>query len=369
MEYNKKYIPFILFGIIILYAIYVGFRMPNLWSINYYLPSFFDSFYRRALPGTILSLFGDLKFNYYTIASIQFLVLTSLLVWIYYFFQKNILLMLLIGLYLISPAGGYLFHEVGYIDQLLYLILFISIAMFKKHKIISILLFSSSMWIHELTLFVTLPIYFTYLYIETKDIKKSILYILPSIFFFLLIYLFFQTVSVDNISLFKNEISNVANYKLRSDFYTVFTNELTGARNKLYYNIGSLNQLFLLAMVSALTAFIVYEINKRHTLLSIFIFIVGMSPLALGIFGWDISRWYFLSLSSLTVILIVVMVHYKVTLTEILFNQKTFILYIIFYSLLISNMYLGYFDGYKPRLFNKSSVMEIKNEFLKIPNR
>ncbi len=369
MEYTKKYIPFTLFGIIIIYAIYIGFRMPNLWSINYYLPGFFDGFYRRALPGTILSLLGDLKFNYYTIASIQFLVLISLLVWIYYFFQKNILLMLMIGLYLISPAGGYLFHEVGYIDQLLYLILFVSIAIFKQHKILSILLFSSSMWIHELTLFVTLPIYFTYLYIETKDLKKAILYVLPSIFFFLLIYIFFQTVPLDNISLFKNEISNVANYKLRSDFYKIFTNELTGSRNQLYYNIGSLNQIFLLFIVSGLMSSIVYKISKKHILLSMLVFIVGMSPLILGIFGWDIYRWYFLSLSSLTVIFVVVLVHYGTTFAEILFDPKTFILYIVFYALLISNMYLGYFDGYKPRSFNKSSVIEIKNEFLKIPNR
>ena len=338
--------------------------MPSPWSMNYYLPSFFDGFYRRALPGTILSFLGDLRFNYYTIALIQFSILISLLVWIYYIFQKNLLLMLIISLYLISPAGGYLFHEIGYIEQLLYLILFISIAIFRKHKIISIILISSSMFVHELALFATLPIYFTYLYIITKNLKQTILYILPSIFFFLLLYILFQTVPVDTVELFKEKISSIVNFRLRNDYYTIFTNELIGSRDKIYYNFDSFVQILFLGPVVGLTSLLVYKISKKQVLLSLLVFLVGVAPLLLGFFGWDVYRWFFLSLSSLTVIFIIILLHYKVVFAKIVSMQKIAILYIIFYALLISNMHLVYLDKYmyKARKLNKDSVIEIKRE-------
>ena len=55
-----------------------GFRMPNLWSINYFLPSMFEGFYRRSLLGTLLFPLGEWRFNYYTIASIQFAIFIGL---------------------------------------------------------------------------------------------------------------------------------------------------------------------------------------------------------------------------------------------------------------------------------------------------
>ncbi len=365
MSIKSSFGIFILFLVIILYAFIEGFRMPSLWSINYYLPSFFDGFYRRALPGTILSFLGDLKFNYYTIATIQFSVLISLLLWIYYIFQKNLLLMLIISLYLVSPAGGYLFNEVGYIEQLLYLILFISITLFKKHKIISIILFSSSMFIHELALFATLPIYFTYVYITTKNLKQTILYIIPSILFFLIIFIFFQVVPIDTVELFKEKVSNASSYPLRNAYYTVFTSEITGSRNKIYYTLDSLNQIFLLCSLAATTSILVYKISKKQILIAILFFLTAVAPLLLGFFGWDVYRWYFLSLSSLTTVLIIILLHYQVVFTEMVSIQRISVLFIIIYSLLISNMYLVYFDihEYKPRPFNKESVNEVMHEY------
>jgi hypothetical protein len=55
-----------------------GFRMPSLWSINYFLPSMFEGFYRRSLLGTLLFPLGELRFNYYTIASIQITIFIGL---------------------------------------------------------------------------------------------------------------------------------------------------------------------------------------------------------------------------------------------------------------------------------------------------
>lgn len=367
MKYNKIHAYyFLIFSIIISYAFVRGFRMPGLWSINYYLPSFFDGFYRRGLAGTIIYFLGDCKFNYYSIVIIQFLVLFLLLSWVYYFFQKNILIMLIISLYLISPMGAYLFHEVGYIDQLIYLILFISIALFQRHKYISVILFASSMLIHELTLFVTLPIYFTYLYMTTNNLEESILCVLPSLVLFLIIYMFLQTVPTETIDLFKNKISDLSNYKVKDSFYEIFKNEFTGSRNKLYYSHSSLNQIFLLFFVSGTISAISYKMGERK-ILSLLIFLVGLSPLLLGIFGWDLDRWYFLSLSSSTIIFVLFVTAYRISFKELASIPATFVLYLIFYSLLISNTHLEYFNGYEPRIMSKSSLQEVRNEFFKIP--
>ncbi len=277
--------------------------------------------------------------------------------------------MLIISLYLVSPAGAYLFHEVGYADQLLYLILFISIATFKKHKIFSIVLFTSSMLIHELTLFVTLPVFFTYIYMSTENLKKSILCILPSLALFLIIYLFFQTVPVDTVKLFKDEILKLSNKPLIDNFYTVFTNTLTGSRNKIYYGLNSINQIVLLFFVTSMTSLIVYKLSKKQIILSLLVFSVGLLPLALGIFGWDVSRWFFLSLSSLTVIFTVALLHYKVTFSEIISIQSTAVSYFIFHILLISNMHLEYFDKDEPRPMNLNSIKEVRKRIFYNANK
>ena len=360
--------PYVLFGLIISYAFIAGFRMPNLWSINYYLPSFFDGFYRRALAGTVLSFLGDYKFNYYAIAIIQFSILSSLIIWIFFLFKNNFLLMTLISLYFISPFGAYLFHVVGYSDQLLYLILFISIVVYKKNKALSIIIFSLSILIHEIALFITVPIYFTYVYMKTEKLKTALMYLVPSLIIFVLIYLLFQIVPTETIELFKEQIMSHANYNMRADFYTIFTSTFTGSRAQVYYKFIHLNQVFLLLSMGVLSACLMYKLTKK-LIVSILIFLTGCAPLLLGILGWDIYRWFFLSFSSLNTIFILCIIHYKIDLKEFISKEKISFLYFIFYILLISTIYLEYFDGYKQREINRFSIVELKNEFLTIPTR
>ena len=55
----------------LLLALYVGLRLPNLWSLNYYIPGAFDGFWRRGLLGTVLYPLGALRFSYWFIAGLQ----------------------------------------------------------------------------------------------------------------------------------------------------------------------------------------------------------------------------------------------------------------------------------------------------------
>ncbi len=96
-------------------ALYVGFRLPNLWSANYYIPSVFDGFWRRSLLGTLLAPFGQLRFDYHFLAALQGLVLLALLaLLIVHAWRSDLCIKLLTILFLVGPAGGDPFHEVRY---------------------------------------------------------------------------------------------------------------------------------------------------------------------------------------------------------------------------------------------------------------
>ena len=66
-----------------------GFYMPSVWSTNYWLINFFDGFGKRALLGTLLYPFGDLRLHYHFLFSVQlaasaallYLVITRLATW------------------------------------------------------------------------------------------------------------------------------------------------------------------------------------------------------------------------------------------------------------------------------------------------
>lgn len=74
----KKALPF--FSIIALaYAFFSGINGADDWGMQYYRPSFFDGFYRRALIGTLLYPFGRLRFDDTFINVIKFTVTVLLL--------------------------------------------------------------------------------------------------------------------------------------------------------------------------------------------------------------------------------------------------------------------------------------------------
>src|SRR5262249_8126908 len=146
-------------------ALYVGFRLPNLWSANYYIPSVFDGFWRRSLLGTLLSPFGELRFDYHFLAALQGLVLLALLaLLIVHAWRSDLRIKLLTILFLVGPGGGYLFHEVGYVEQVLYLMLVAALAL--ENKWLSVGLMELALFVHEMAAFTVIPLYLASLVVE-----------------------------------------------------------------------------------------------------------------------------------------------------------------------------------------------------------
>ena len=119
--------------------------------------------------GNFLVPFGCLRFDYFFIVKIQFLILLSV-----------IILFVFIGMrapgvpdayhFLLSSSGGYLFHEVGYVDQALWIFAAAAIlALARDRLFIAALILSLSILAHEVAVFTTLPIVFAYVALQDKQ--------------------------------------------------------------------------------------------------------------------------------------------------------------------------------------------------------
>jgi len=284
-------------------ACYRGFKLPSLWSVNYYLPSFFDGFYRRGLAGTMLYVFGELRFNYYFIIAIQFTVTATLLCVIFrYVFRADVTLKIVTILYFLAPTGGYLFNEVGYIDQLLYLLLFVLLV--SPNKMLNAFLLVLSLFIHEEALFTIFPIYIAYLIINKTDIKYVLSTVAVVILSFVLLFVGFRTVPQENIDKLTQKISVTANYKVHPDYYTIFDHEFVNelATSGVYYYNEQLFFSYFLIFILALfiaSLFVQKEHDFYENALYFFsVLFACISPLLLGFAGFDSSRWLFMSFSS-----------------------------------------------------------------------
>lgn len=322
-------------------AFYTGFRMPGLWSINYYIPSWFDGFYRRSLLGTILFVFGDLRFNYHFIAAIQFAVLFALIAQVMTVTARSSsYFKVLMMLFILGPAGGYLFDDVGYADQVLYLILLYVLQ--SRNQWVNLMLIAGSLLVHEMAAFTIVPIYLTSLILVKRDHRTAIRHGIVALLVFAIIYLFFQKVGSADILKLMGEIKDKAAYPLRDDYFDVFRVEFTGERMAWYYR-GYVFDLAAALLISTATAAVWLEKGASaatNAMRFATAFLAVAAPLFLGVFGWDTDRWIFLSTCSGLIIF---------GLRGEAVSPVRFV-WVGFFSLLfVTHGHLAYFDGLSPR--------------------
>jgi hypothetical protein len=319
-----------------------GFRMPNLWSVNYFLPSMFEGFYRRSLLGTLLFPLGDWRFNYYTIASIQIAIFISLnIALVYQALKAQGPARWLWPLFLLSPAGGYFFHEIGYVDQVLYLILLLSISIQSSAR--ASVLMIGSLFIHEMALFTTLPVYFAWCVYQGKSIRSVIKVGGLALIVFGGIYFFLQTSSSVSIMQFLEQATRLSNYAVRADYYDVFRMSFVGGIYQVpYMSREIINHLLLIPlwlMAGWCFAQQGKDVSGKRQL-----FVIGLlasfAPILLGIFGWDYSRWLFLSMASSALCLFIARAH---------LSWKILLILALLLLALPTVGFLDYFDRFTPR--------------------
>ncbi len=288
----------LILGLVI--ALYVGFRVPSLWSVNYYIPSIFDGFWRRSLPGTLLYPVGDLRFDYHFVAALQALVLVALLVLlIMHAWRSGLRIKILTILFLVGPAGGYLFHEVGYVEQLLYLMLIAALAL--ENKWLSVVLMALALFVHEMAAFTVIPLYLASLVVGDRT-RIAIVHGLLLLAVFVVIYLFYQTVDPAYVERLMQVIKAHGGYTPRADYYAVFRSQLTGPAPKVYFAIAD---LYRLATAIGLAAAAAAAFLWKGPVPALCVLGACLMPLVMGFLGWDTSRFTFLSISASFFVLIV----------------------------------------------------------------
>ena len=151
----------------------MGFRWPGIYVMTNHLITSRDGFVPRTLVSTILELIvGDriykYQFWYFWILFISFLFIFYIItvtvrevIW-----KENILFLLIIASYVISPYPKYYIHEAGYFEQYGYLLLALLIEISLRGSIkktcVSASVFSFiAVLVSETNLFLILPCLFT----------------------------------------------------------------------------------------------------------------------------------------------------------------------------------------------------------------
>ncbi|WP_040508134.1 hypothetical protein [Leptospira wolffii] len=360
---ERKYVhTFSIVLIVIGYVIsfYRGFRLPNLWTMGYFVPSYFDGIYRRAFGGTFLYLFGELRFNYYFILGVQILIFLALnLLILKAIFKSSYQIRILFALFLLSPAGGYFFHEIGYIDQLLFLILGVAISLRNQYAAYSLIAISPLF--HEEALIIVFPCYYLSFFFRESQVVSKWKWIYPIAFASLLFIIIVSVRSKgDAIAEFTMKWALNANYPPRFDYIASVLATKTTAFAALHYTehqIGSLAITVFAGVIASFTAS-QHDFGKKQNLLFCVAILCASLPLSLGFIGWDTSRWIFLSLSASLLVFYLA----RKYLRGFLFYAS--VISIVLFSMQVR---LRYFDGFEPRKLNPTAIEAFfKNDFLRI---
>lgn len=168
----------IVLGLSVFVALYTGFRLPNAWSATLQAVSLTDGFHRRFVVGTLLRpLALATNYDYGLFATFSYLVLAALLTVIVVNALRTKLLeqRLLVVAFLLLPTGGFLFNEIGYFEQLLYLLLFVAVHLARRRKLVAATaLMAVTPCIHEIAILSVLPIYGVVL-LRTVSPKRAVI--------------------------------------------------------------------------------------------------------------------------------------------------------------------------------------------------
>lgn len=349
------------FGVAILFACYVGFRLPNLWSMTLYNVSFTDGVYRRSLFGTVLTPLWNLGGHQYIwFAVVAFVILAALLSVIVTFAIKSELRVTKVValVWLLAPTGAYFFHEVGYLDQAIYLLLFLSLWLWKRvPALVAVLPVAAAVCVHEIALFTIWPILLWWCISQgPKKFGRSALTVPLAIG---VIVFLSRPLSVDGLSSLQERLTTELSFAPRTDALALFGNNPAGSWSESTIFEGS-TALLPYAIAISLMWFCVFLLS-RFTSRTEWYFAIGallasLSPLLIIVSGWDFWRWAFLSLSNTAILLVFWFMKRREE------PSRSMIVAMFLPVVLLSTYSLRYFDDYHPRDLNiRDGIDEISS--------
>jgi hypothetical protein len=241
---------------------------------------------------------------------------------------------LIIG-WLLLPTGGYLFHEVGYLDQVLYLLLFAALwALHRNRPVSAAVLMVASVLTHEIALLTVVPVFGVVL-LRKLPFRQACAVLAPSAAAGLVV-LTVSPAEAGAVQRFQQVLAD-AGFPYREDALGLFNR--TQAQSWQLYSIADvLLYLLPILLLVVVAGFLVLHRPSAATLLPL---AAAVTPVLLAFGGWDEARWGFLLVTNFVLVLWLWQGRRELDLQR--FGALAAIL------LVLTHLPLPYFDGYRPR--------------------
>jgi len=285
-------------------ACYRGFRAPNLWSVNYWQVSWLDGFFRRGLLGTLLYPLGCTRFDPRFVWILQFAVLALALGGLLWLGRRGVAALLLV-LFLASDAGTFLFHEVGYPEQLLLLLTLACWALLQRGwTFASGLILALALLVHEMALFTVAPALLVFL-LRLPAQRRPALWraaLAPALALAGLLALS-APLPPALLERYAAQAAACGHPIVRLDFL-VYYEQTLGQNLQAYFHLSEFAGV-ILPLALALAAWVLWggALPDSHRAERWAVVLASLCPLLLGFMGTDKNRWVFLVLLQLLLLL------------------------------------------------------------------
>ncbi len=283
-----------LFALALLLAAYRGFRMPGDWAATLEAVSATDGFHRRFLVGTLLHpLAVATGYAYWVFAAAALAVLAVLLAVLAaaFFRARHPGHRLVVVGWLLLPSGGFFFHEVGYFDQVLYLLLFAALWQLPRRPAVASGLMTAAVLVHEITALTVLPV-FAVVLVRRFPVRITAMLLVTPVAAELAV-LAIPASSPGAAERLRTAMAG-ADFTPRADALALF--ERTQSESWQLYSITEVLLLVAPILVVVVTGFLV---QRRDVLAAAAV----AAPALLAFAGWDWARWGFLLVTNFAVVL------------------------------------------------------------------
>lgn len=367
---RRRWLWFVGLLVAIAWAAYAGFRLPNLWSVTLYNVSWLDGSVRRALVGTALGpLWTVAGYRYAVYAAVAFVILVVLLAVVVtaalrarWTAQRVLVLV-----WLLAPTGAYLFHEVGYLDQLVYLLLFASLWLWSRTgPLVAVLPVLASVLVHELVLLTTWPILVWWAWRAGVSRRQAWALALPALVGAALLAV--PPLSDERAAGIVDRLSALLPFPVREDAIALYAR--TQAESwELYSPAHELLVVLPFVLLITLALVVGWRVARQadagEPRWAAGALPVVLAPFLLVLGGWDTSRWVFLGFSNLAVVGYLWLQQRQAPIGPVATGA------VILPFLLLVLVPLQYFDGLAPRPLTPAGVRQVLEEpdFLRLPDR
>jgi hypothetical protein len=283
-----------LFVLALLLAAYRGFRMPGDWAATLEAVSVTDGFHRRFLVGTLLHpLVLATGYAYWVFAAAAFAVLVALLavLAVAFFRARHPGHRLLVAGWLLLPSGGFFFHEVGYFDQVLYLLLFAALGQLPRRPAVASGLLTAAVCTHEIAALTVLPV-FAVVLVRRFSVRITARLLAAPVAAELAV-LALPAASPGAVDRLRTAMAG-ADFTPRADALALFERS-QGESWRLY----SITEVLLLVAPILLVVVAGFLLQRRDVLAAVAV----AAPALLAFAGWDWARWGFLLVTNFAVVL------------------------------------------------------------------